>query len=480
MLLPAFVFSSPLEVVGLIKEAHLPKEETQVFVNYFNKDTIIYTDSRGIYDVTLNVPFKSGYITISTVDCIGDTIKNIEFYASNQQLIVSNFELCKRNFRTFLVGNVFYHKNPARGALIELSLNNFQTILEILYTDTNGHYEAFMGTGPNKSGVMSARVKDCTGRYIYNQVEFKDGDTLNLDFVKCRAPGETLVTGQVKQGTHNTRKNEVKLLLYVLDRETKDIVLADSTVTKSGGGYHFFLQDVDAYTIKALPVSNYSMFFPTYVNGAIFWDEDPVIIFKQLISQIRKDIIMDQNFQAINEKSIEGKIVIENDKGLSRNQPPVLLLTLEKKPIDYTYADENGNYIFERIPSGEYFVWVDDPGKLTIPIKVKLEENVQSLVVEDIVVTDFAIGSRTTSQKEKTLTQNAINLYPNPFVDYLRFNVKEETILEVEILSISGELVKRTKISSYETIGTSDMPNGTYLIKIKTENKTIVQRMIKI
>lgn len=479
ILSPFFVISSPLQVVGVVKEAHNPKPETKVYLNYFGVDTAIYTNNKGLYDVTLDVPFKSGYISIRTSDCIGDTIENVVFYTQNQQLIISDFELCKSNFRTFLTGKVFYHKLPARGAKVELSLNNFHSVLEILYTDADGKFESYMGTGPIKYGTMTARVKDCTGRYIYNQVDFRDGDTLNLSFVKCKPPGETLITGQVKYGQSNTTKNQVKLLLYVLDRDKKDLVIADSTITEIGGGYHFFLKDIEAYTIRSLPVSKNSMVFPTYINGATFWDEDPVIKFEQLDNQIRKDVFMTQKFQAISYKTINGKIAIENQKGLSRKQPAVLLLNMEKEPVSYTYADNNGNYEFERIQSGEYFIWVDDPGKLTIPIRVILEENAQSLEAEDIVVTDYAIGSRSTSQKENELSQNAISLYPNPFVNFIRLSTENKMDLEVDVYSISGELLISEKMSSDEPLNTTELSKGTYILRIKSKEETIVQRMIK-
>ncbi len=479
LLAPATVISSPLEVFGIVKEGNRIKPETKVYVSCFGNDTIIYTNEKGLYDVILDVPFNSGYVTIRNVNCVEDTISNIVFYASNQQLIVSNFELCKSNFRTYLTGNVYYKKIPARGALIELSLNNFHTILELLQTDSNGHFESFMGVGTNNSGTMYARVKDCTGPYIYNSVDFKDGDTLNLSFVKCKSPGETLLTGQVMDGKNTTRKEAVKLLLYVFDRAKKELVFTNSKLTSLGGGYEFFLDDTDQYLIKALPVSEHSFMFPTYTNGATFWDDDPIINFVQLENQVRKNIPMTQNFQIIGDKSIKGKIVIENAKGLSQKQPAVLLLSMDNEPVSYTFADENGNYNFNRLSAGDYYIWVDDPGKLTIPIKAKLENNIVSLTLENIVVTDYAIGSSTTSQTETAVSQNTLGLYPNPFVNFIRLNLEEERSAEVQIISISGKLMKTVIISSENKIETSDLPQGIYLIKVKTETETSIQRMIK-
>ncbi|MBD78894.1 MAG: hypothetical protein CL840_08240 [Crocinitomicaceae bacterium] len=481
LLIPFASVSSPLEILGVVKEFNQKKVETKVYINYFGKDTVTYTDTKGLYDIILDVPFNSGYILISTVDCIGDTIENFAYYATNQQLIVSDFELCKSNFRTYLTGDVFYYKLPARGVRIELSLNKFRSILEYVYTDSSGHFEAYMGTGTIRSGTMSARVMDCTGRYIYSSADFSDGDTLDLSFVKCKPPGETLLTGQISRGTNYAFKDEVKLLLYSLDRDSKEMYIADSATTKYGGAYKFFLSDYESYLIKAMPMSNHSIMYPTYTNGSTFWDEDPVIKIVNLEGQIRKNVPMNLNYQGLGNQSISGNIINESTqgKGLSRNQPAVLLLSVEKEPLAYTYAEPNGSYKFEKITSGEYFIWVDDPGKRTIPVKVYLDRSTTNIEAEEIVVTDYRIAPRSTSQKEIVNSQNAVTFGPNPFVNFIRLNFKQEQPAEVQIISMSGTLLKSEMLSNENTLNTSDIPNGTYLIVVNTEDEIYIQRMIK-
>ncbi|MGY8952900.1 MAG: T9SS type A sorting domain-containing protein, partial [Flavobacteriales bacterium] len=62
---------------------------------------------------------------------------------------------------------------------------------------------------------------------------------------------------------------------------------------------------------------------------------------------------------------------------------------------------------------------------------------------------------------------------------FIRLNLEEERSAEVQIISILGKLMKTVIISSENKIETSDLPKGIYLIKVKTETETSIQRMIK-
>ena len=91
------------------------------------------------------------------------------------------------------------------------------------------------------------------------------------------------------------------------------------------------------------------------------------------------------------------------------------------------------------------------------------------------------------SYKSKAIYSNVIKLtrdeiisvHPNPFKDKLIVNgLKSKG--QLFIRNIIGQTVKNQGLNNgYSVINTQDLPNGTYLITIKTENNTFVEKFIK-
>jgi hypothetical protein len=84
--------------------------------------------------------------------------------------------------------------------------------------------------------------------------------------------------------------------------------------------------------------------------------------------------------------------------------------------------------------------------------------------------------------QEESITPFDFNLFPNPndgnfTIELINADVKSYT---VEIFNTSsGTLVSRTQNTANPLhINRSDLPNGTYLIRISTENNSATKRLI--
>jgi hypothetical protein len=74
---------------------------------------------------------------------------------------------------------------------------------------------------------------------------------------------------------------------------------------------------------------------------------------------------------------------------------------------------------------------------------------------------------------------NSIMVYPNPVSDNLSIEAKE-AIGKVEIYNVMGTLVYSQKdCESKVEIETSQLPAGTYLIRLTTDNATVMRRFVK-
>jgi uncharacterized delta-60 repeat protein len=76
----------------------------------------------------------------------------------------------------------------------------------------------------------------------------------------------------------------------------------------------------------------------------------------------------------------------------------------------------------------------------------------------------------------KSLT---VNTYPNPTTDY--FNITSEAMIQsVELYDISGRLVRTSLVNDFETRqNVSNLTNGVYILKIKTNKGEVTGKIVK-
>lgn len=64
-----------------------------------------------------------------------------------------------------------------------------------------------------------------------------------------------------------------------------------------------------------------------------------------------------------------------------------------------------------------------------------------------------------------SIEENGLSLYPNPAKNSVQINFSKESILEIGIYSISGQIVKKIKISSSDNVDVSQLKPGLYILK---------------
>lgn len=71
-----------------------------------------------------------------------------------------------------------------------------------------------------------------------------------------------------------------------------------------------------------------------------------------------------------------------------------------------------------------------------------------------------------------------INVYPNPATDKLQINAQQKS--EIEIFNINGQIIKTIFAQSKETIiDLTDLSNGIYIVKAKTDKEIEIKKIIK-
>jgi hypothetical protein len=83
-----------------------------------------------------------------------------------------------------------------------------------------------------------------------------------------------------------------------------------------------------------------------------------------------------------------------------------------------------------------------------------------------------------TGISSNTAFQSNVKLYPNPATDY--FVVDADNVTEIELINTKGESVEKlTNLGSNPTVDISNLKNGIYLVKVKSNNKISTHKIVK-
>ena len=89
----------------------------------------------------------------------------------------------------------------------------------------------------------------------------------------------------------------------------------------------------------------------------------------------------------------------------------------------------------------------------------------------------------TTTVEDKLLEKTEINIYPNPANDFIviQFNALVKNAIHVELLDITGKIIKKSRLEQGTTItnfDTKELAKGQYLIKFTTQKESITKKII--
>ncbi len=78
------------------------------------------------------------------------------------------------------------------------------------------------------------------------------------------------------------------------------------------------------------------------------------------------------------------------------------------------------------------------------------------------------------------ISESKIKVYPNPTNDIIHFDFAGNEIEQIRILDLNGKLMLiKTSVDQNETLNLSKFQNGVYFILIRTDKKTIVNKIIR-
>jgi len=160
-------------------------------------------------------------------------------------------------------------------------------------------------------------------------------------------------------------------------------------------------------------------------------------------------------------------------------------VTLKKVPggeAKKAETDELGNYSFDSITAGTYWVKIDIPG-LPMDSFKRVEFTVADTVVKGI---DFGIDSTGIhlldfSSTKEIVVANHIRFYPNPVIDFVKIILNNAIYSELQITDLTGRVVMHQNIEGQNqlTIDLSTLKDQIYLLTLRNEKEQYSFRILK-
>lgn len=92
-------------------------------------------------------------------------------------------------------------------------------------------------------------------------------------------------------------------------------------------------------------------------------------------------------------------------------------------------------------------------------------------------VSSITLAQQTLATGEVKVDKESIMLYPNPATNFIKINNKNKTgLVQVQIYSASGELVKQGKYPTNSEINISDLPAGVYIVKANENTLKLIKK----
>ena len=277
--------------------------------------------------------------------------------------------------------------------------------------------------------------------------------------------------------------NSYTVWLIEHDEDEGTLYAVDSIVLESNPGgiatYCFnYLNTGSSYLVKAAlneASEDYWDFLPTYYDNVLFWDEATYVSVTNMSVNIY--LIPGNNPGGpgfIGGYISEGAGKTTGEGGIVN--VPVYLLNMDESPLTYRYSDENGNYTFDDIPYGTYWVHIEIPGKTAERYEVTIEPD--SPIAEDINFkvfdTEILINETTGLHDNDKLNLQGISLYPSPAKDiaYLQINMATNAQINVSISDVNGKNLMTWEQNLNQgqhqlPVVLKDWPEGLYLVKVQ-------------
>lgn len=371
--------------------------------------------------------------------------------------------------------NVTQHQTP-----------KFPTIHEFNY-DSNAVKTLYLDSIPNSNCIVSWH-RDGVDYGIGNSVlvpfdsigTYMIYITLTDTVEKCSSIGNTYLNIKDTKlpslsGTVNADGNPFSngtIQLFEQNGADYTAVAADSI--HIDGTFTFKWLKTTKYLIRALPSASQTSYLPSYYVNALQWQDATVIDLKGKI--IGLDLaLVPSDVTSSGAGSISGAVDLQDTSFVSKQKALYLLqmtviVMKDGNVVSYGLTDFEGNYTINNLSDGIYDVYVEMPGYSKWSQSVSITNGSSSQAFFTLKKGEI------TSMTDVSANTDEV-IYPNPANSNISIRTNK-TFNTIQIVNIDGVVVFE-KQNPEKLIAIACLSSGFYVIKLISDNQTIIKTFVK-
>jgi PKD repeat protein len=250
-----------------------------------------------------------------------------------------------------------------------------------------------------------------------------------------------------------------------------------SMVDLNGVYYVVFYPDGDyyLYAMPSLPAG----YLPTYYGDVLHWNDAKVISTGHETNPYSIHLLPTAPMKN-GDGSINGHITVSTLKTILIYKIMMLLSDSAGNIISYNEVTNNGDFNFNYLAYGTYYLKAEIPGVNSDRIKVVLSADKPDANVSLTFTGNSIIGINDPGN-----LINCITVYPNPVDDMVNISLKtvEQMTLNFEIINTTGEIVQRMQTKAgrginHYTLSTGSLNSGIYILRISSDKGFILNRKL--
>ncbi len=271
--------------------------------------------------------------------------------------------------------------------------------------------------------------------------------------------------------------------IYLFKETSADAWQLTSKIPMGDGNFSFSGIIPGNYLLMAVPVFDFGFpqipkYLPAYFDGVSHWQNAQHLSTQNLPQSITIHLLSHNNFFD-GEASITGKV---NHYQSAATLPLAIYLCAENgQVLDFSFTDEEGDFIFDGIPFGNYKLYPEMAGKQGVALGV--EVSATNPDAQNIVFTEeeYRICPDLTAITETG--SNSFCLFPNPSTGIVtvRFNpvFSDYTNSSLTLLSTDGKVLQTITVNSDEIeLDLRELKAGIYFVRYIIENELYYSKLI--
>lgn len=435
-----------------------------------NPNHYFQPNANGIYNVCLQIKIISNGITV----CQNTYCQNI-YVGSSTNYCHNSFTYNNQNLQYTFTGNInssnstSYFWNFGDGSTAS---GQFVTHTFTLLPSASNGFNVCLITTTTDNGSICV---DTSCQYI----------TIN------NANGN-IIQGYVYAGNNIVVDGNVQL--YQANNLTMSYSLVNTIALDTSGFYQFFYQNstsaTPAFLVKAILNSTstlFNLYAPSFYLNTVNWFTATPVFPSSNNMFYNINLIQLPLNQSNGAGNISGNVILLGTKSnlnIPLNDVEIILTDENDLPLRISYSNLAGNFSFNNLIMGNYKLYVEIAGVISIPYPISLNSN--NLNSSNILITiNNNIANITGIENDIENKLFVSEVYPTPSINDAFIKIKSNNALKVNV-SIYDITGKKIVTSTYDVdsekiinLNERNLSNGVYTVKIDNIiNASIIRKLI--